>query len=188
MPEFQNGVSSRGDSDGQPVIVLRLADIKDHRISLEEPRELLISPNMIEKYHLMLGDILIIRVNGSADLVGGFVVCEERLIGIYCDHFIRMRISQDIFDPRFLALIGASQLIRNRIKDLSVTTAGQKTVNQGHIGSLAVPILSIPEQHRIVTKINELMALCDQLKSRITQASQLQKKLADVVVELAIAS
>ena len=51
---------------------------------------------------------------------------------------------------------------------------------------LATPPL--PEQHRIVTKIDELMALCDQLKSRITQASQLQKKLADVVVEQAIAS
>ena len=41
---------------------------------------------------------------------------------------------------------------------------------------------------RIVAKIDELMALCDQLKFRITQASQLQKKLADVVVEQAIAS
>jgi type I restriction enzyme S subunit len=46
----------------------------------------------------------------------------------------------------------------------------------------------LPEQHRIVTKVDELIALCDQLKSRITQASQLQKKLSDVVVEQAIAS
>ncbi|ALQ50705.1 restriction endonuclease subunit S [Nitrosomonas ureae] len=188
MLEFQNGVSSRGDSDGCRVIVLRLADIKNRQISLEEPRELLISQNMIEKYSLIPGDILIIRVNGSADLVGGFVVCEEHFDGIYCDHFIRMRISQSIFNPKFLVLIGASQLVRNRIKDLFVTTAGQKTVNQGHIGSLIVPILSVNEQHRIVTKVDELMILCNQLKSGITQASQLQKKLADVVVEQAIAS
>lgn len=53
-----------------------------------------------------------------------------------------------------------------------------------------MPIATPPllEQHRIVTKVDELMALCDQLKPRITQASQLQKKLADVVVEQAIAS
>ena len=44
------------------------------------------------------------------------------------------------------------------------------------------------EQHRIVAKVDELMALCDQLKSRIAQAGQLQKKLADAVVEQAIAS
>lgn len=42
------------------------------------------------------------------------------------------------------------------------------------------------EQHRIVAKVDELMAICDQLKSRITEANQLQQKLADVVVEQAI--
>jgi len=31
------------------------------------------------------------------------------------------------------------------------------------------------------------MALCDHLKSRITQAKQLQQKLADVLVEQAVA-
>ena len=79
MPEFQNGASSRGDSDGCKVIVLRLADIKNRQISLEEPRELLISQNMIEKYCLIPGDILIIRVNGSADLVGVEVIRALRL-------------------------------------------------------------------------------------------------------------
>lgn len=42
------------------------------------------------------------------------------------------------------------------------------------------------EQHRIVDKVDELMIFCDQLKSRIMQASQLQKKLADVIVEQTI--
>ena len=50
------------------------------------------------------------------------------------------------------------------------------------------PLLIPPcvEQHRIVAKVDELMALCDQLKSRIAVAKQLQQKLADVVVEQAI--
>jgi len=187
MPEFQNGASSRGDSNGELVVVLRLADIKDRRISIAEPRELLISPNMIKKYRLAKDDILIVRVNGSADLVGGFVLCDQDFDGIYCDHFIRMRISRNIFNPRFLSLLGASQLVRDRIKDLFVTTAGQKTVNQGHIGSLKLPLLSVAEQHRIVTKVDELMAICNQLKTRITQAKQLQQKLADVLVEQAVA-
>jgi len=44
----------------------------------------------------------------------------------------------------------------------------------------------LAEQHRIVAKVDELMAICDQLKFRITEANQLQQKLADVVVERAI--
>ncbi|PTQ88027.1 restriction endonuclease subunit S [Nitrosomonas ureae] len=64
----------------------------------------------------------------------------------------------------------------------------QPNLKVSDVTELMVAIPPLPEQHRIVTKVDELMALCDQLKSAITQASQLQKKLADVVVEQAIAS
>lgn len=61
-------------------------------------------------------------------------------------------------------------------------------VTLAKLNNAIIPLPPLPEQHRIVTKVDELMALCDQLKSAITQSSQLQKKLADVVVEQAIAS
>ena len=49
---------------------------------------------------------------------------------------------------------------------------------------LAFP--TFQEQYHIVAKVNELMAICGQLKSRLIEASQLQQKLADVVVEQAV--
>ena len=61
-------------------------------------------------------------------------------------------------------------------------------LNRNEAYELLIAIPPLPEQHRIVVKVDELMALCDQLKSRITQANQLQQKLADAVVEQAIAS
>ncbi|OYO30563.1 restriction endonuclease subunit S [Janthinobacterium sp. PC23-8] len=183
MPQFQNGASSRGDVDGEAVVVLRLADIKDRRIVLEDPRELLITPSLIGKYHLSKNDILIVRVNGSSDLVGGFIVCEGNFNGIYCDHFIRMKVPQNIMNSNFLGLIGSSGLIRNRINDLFITTAGQKTVNQGHISSLLVPVPSIAEQHRIVAKVDELMALCDQLEAQHSDAADAHEQLVSHLLD-----
>jgi type I restriction enzyme S subunit len=52
--------------------------------------------------------------------------------------------------------------------------------------SLPIPVPPLAEQHRIVAKVDELMTLCDHLKSRITDSNQLQKKMADVLVEQAI--
>jgi type I restriction enzyme S subunit len=49
--------------------------------------------------------------------------------------------------------------------------------------SLPIPLPPLEEQIRIVTKVNELMNLCEQLKSRITDAKKSQQKLADVLVE-----
>lgn len=51
----------------------------------------------------------------------------------------------------------------------------------------SVPIPPKKEQHRIVAKVDELMALCDRMKTRIADASALQRKLADVMVAQAVA-
>lgn len=77
LPSFQNGASSRGDKEGKEIIVLRLADIKNWSISLKDTRSLLIAESTIDRHTLRKDDILIIRVNGSADIVGRFVLCEK---------------------------------------------------------------------------------------------------------------
>ena len=57
------------------------------------------------------------------------------------------------------------------------------------LGSLRTLVIALPpfaEQHRIVAKVDELMAVCEDLKTRITAANLSQRKLADVMVEQAI--
>ena len=183
LPVFQNGASSRGDSGGVPVAVLRLADIKNGFVSLEDLRRLPIAQQDIEKYKLSDGDLLIIRVNGSVDLVGRFIPIVKAPSAIYCDHFIRMRISPKFIHLKFLSLVASSRFCRDQIGGLFVTTAGQKTVNQGHIGSLLIPLPSTAEQHRIVAKVDELMAVCDAIAARLSAARELAAKLASTVAE-----
>lgn len=50
-----------------------------------------------------------------------------------------------------------------------------------------VPIPPVAEQHRIVAKASELMALCDALKARLADAQITQRHLADAIVEQAVA-
>ncbi|MCM5557501.1 restriction endonuclease subunit S [Pleomorphomonas sp. JP5] len=187
-PEFQNGVSSRGDIGGRPVTVLRLADVEDTRISLSDSRELNIDRKSILKYGLKFGDILIVRVNGSSDIVGKFVLVDDPGDSIYCDHFIRMRLSSEIIDPFYLEVYSQSQIMRERIRKLFITTAGQKTVNQSHICSLPIPLPPLAEQHRIVAKVDELFALCDSLKAQIAESRAVQRQLATALVEQALAA
>ncbi|ADL56910.1 restriction endonuclease subunit S [Gallionella capsiferriformans] len=67
------------------------------------------------------------------------------------------------------------------------TGAVQSFVSLGIIRNYLYAMPPLAEQHRIIAKVDELMGLCDQLKSRITDASRLQQKLADVLVEQAVA-
>ena len=97
-------------------------------------------------------------------------------------------INPDEFHRKYVKLF--FEKIYDEIRELAAGGA-QPNLNLNKVKKTTLPLPPLAEQHRIVTKIDELMALCDQLKSRITQASQLQKKLADGadgVVEQAIAS
>ncbi len=84
----------------------------------------------------------------------------------------------------FLHLVLISQHVQQTVMDVQVGVS-REGLSIGKLGQFIIPVPSLAEQHRIVAKVDELMALCDQLKSRITDASRLQQKLADVLVEQA---
>lgn len=63
-PEFQNGLSSRGSSSGKDSVVIRLADIKNWKVSFADTRAIAITDSEKQKYCLDKNDILIVRVNG----------------------------------------------------------------------------------------------------------------------------
>ncbi|MCT8337555.1 hypothetical protein FKB36_08670 [Methanoculleus sp. Afa-1] len=50
-----------------------------------------------------------------------------------------------------------------------------------------IPLPPLAEQHRIVAKVNVLMALCDDLEARIRKRQEVQTKLLEsVIAEMAI--
>ena len=63
----------------------------------------------------------------------------------------------------------------------------QPNLKMADVTSLVIPIPPAAEQHRIVAKVDQLMALCDQLKNRVAEARQLHEQLATTLVEQAVA-
>ena len=63
----------------------------------------------------------------------------------------------------------------------------QPFVSLGFLRKLVIALPPVAEQHRIVAKVDELMALCDTLKARLNDAQTTQVQLADAVVEQAVA-
>jgi type I restriction enzyme, S subunit len=56
-------------------------------------------------------------------------------------------------------------------------------IGVGKIKSLVLPLPPLAEQHRIVAKVDTLMALCDALESRLKERAGLQGRLAGAVVK-----
>jgi type I restriction enzyme S subunit len=62
----------------------------------------------------------------------------------------------------------------------------QPALNGKKVRSFRFPLAPILEQHRIVSKVEELLALCDQLKDCFNDAQITQMHLADAIAEQAL--
>ncbi len=60
-------------------------------------------------------------------------------------------------------------------------------LNQKALNSFLVAVPPLPEQHRIVARVEQLRRLCAQLRERLTEARRTQSQLADALVAAVVA-
>lgn len=65
--------------------------------------------------------------------------------------------------------------------------ASQGNLNLGLIRTFKIPLPPFAEQHRIVTKVGELMILCDRLEVALTKADTTRRRLLESLLEEALA-
>lgn len=140
--------------------------------------------DFVDDRHIINNGSFLISWSGTPGTSFGAFIWHGGKAALNQHIFSCFQIGQPYFDE-FLELA-----INTRLEELIAKAhggAGLQHVTKGKLEALTLVLPSIAEQHRIVAKVDELMALCDQLKSRIAKASQLQQKLADVMVEQAVA-
>lgn len=98
-----------------------------------------------------------------------------------------LKLPKSVNFSRYLHVALSSPLMYLQYNQIKAGGSHTNKLNLGDIPRLIVPIPPLVEQQRIVAKVDELMTLCDQLKSRLTEAGRLQQTLADVLVEKAVA-
>jgi type I restriction enzyme S subunit len=82
-------------------------------------------------------------------------------------------------NPEFLAL--PLQVILNFLHaDTSQTTVKHLSAKQ--VNGIYLPLPPLAEQHRIVAKVDELMALCDQLEAQLTTAEADSRRLLEAML------
>jgi len=139
------------------------------------------------EYEVQPSDFLISRAN-TAELVARSVVVPDSTPQklMMSDKIIRFSFTKKI-NTRYINLFNNCSYARSYYLSVAGgTSSSMKNVSRAQIQALAIPMPPINEQHRIVQKVDELMALCDQLKDRLNQASETRCQLAEAVVTNAL--
>lgn len=157
IEKMQNGLSKRKGDEGNNIGVLRLANLGEDDLVLDDLRYILLTEKEEKNYLFSKDDVIMIRVNGSKDNVARQIVIntDEKLA--FCDHIIRIKYNPNIV-ARYVMYFSKTNAYRKYVEDNMVSSAGQNTISRKGLASLVIPLPSIEEQDEIVRLIDDLLA------------------------------
>ncbi|MEW6168645.1 MAG: restriction endonuclease subunit S, partial [Pseudomonadota bacterium] len=132
-------------------------------------------PKTVDNRHLIRDGEFLISWSGTPGTSFGAFIWTRGPAALN-QHIFRCIQRGRAFMPEFLKLAINSQL------DVLIAQAqggvGLQHVTKGTLEALPLPLPPLPEQHRIVAKVDELMALCDRLEAARAQREATRDRLA----------
>ena len=105
---------------------------------------------------------------------------------LYPDLIIKVRLTKSV-DLRYIHLCSTAPYARAYFgRNASGAQSTMPKINHDILVNLPIPIPPAAEQHRIVAKVDELMALCDQLEVTLTTTQTEASRLLESVLHHAL--
>ena len=166
------GYTASADHSAQSVRLLRITDIQDNKVDWETVPGCNARKEDVGQYLLAYNDILIARTGGTVGK--SYLVQEINLDAVFASYLIRVVPSGRI-NVMFVKCFAEGPLYWKQLY-AACSGTGQPNVNGTSLSQLLLALPPLPEQHRIVARIDQLMARCDALEKLRKQREE--KRLA----------
>jgi len=109
-------------------------------------------------------------------------VPDEYEEGIINQALLRVRIESKLISDSFFKMLFRSPYFQNQIFGNSTGMAIPNVKGVKELKAIPLPLPPLAEQHRIVAKVDELMALCDQMEDRLTTTATARRQLLEATL------
>jgi len=181
------GTSQQSHHSDLGVPVLKMGDIQGGKLLLGGQKKVSASIDDLPTLYLENSDLLYNRTN-SAELVGktGIYIGNDNEY-TFASYLIRIRCSKKSTSPAYFNMAMNAPCFREtQIIPHLKQQCGQANVNGTILKNMLVPLPPLAEQHRIVARVDELMALCDQLETQLITTATDSRRLLEAVLRDAI--
>ncbi len=172
------GFTASANAALKEVRMLRITDIQDNSVDWLNVPGCVINKENVNQYKLEKGDILIARTGGTIGKT--FLVRDIPVTAVFASYLIRIQGTKYVFDE-YLKCFLESPLYWEQLR-AGTRGTGQPNVNGQTLGNLILPLPPLAEQHRIVARVDELMALCDRLEASLVEGEATRRRLLDAVL------
>lgn len=186
VSDIRYGTAKKSYPEKRGTAVLRIPNVSDGHINLVDLKYTNFDDQELRKLALQLGDILVVRSNGSPDLVGRVAMVTEAEAGLaYAGYLIRLRPNINKIKPEYLKYILGSPQIRNTIKAIIRSSNGIHNINSGELSSLEFPCPELDEQSEIVRRIETGFVWLNRVSNEHAAASDLLSALDPSLLQVA---
>jgi len=182
IASFRNGVNFTKSSKGRVVKIVGVKDFQNRFAVPTEGLEAVTINGEVNKDDLLRGnDLLTVRSNGNIQLIGRTMVVDECPANtIHSGFTIRTRLTVDSVFSQYLCHFMRSRGTRRRMID-GGTGTNIKSLNQGTLTKLLVPLPSHDEQKRIAKRLDGFAQRTDRLtdvyKQKLVALERLKQSL-----------
>jgi type I restriction enzyme S subunit len=172
------GYTASAKSELKDVRLLRITDIQNNFVDWPSVPGCEIAKDDVAQYQLERSDILVARTGGTVGKT--YLVQDVPVVAVFASYLIRIQGGSALFD-RYLKLFLESPTYWVQLEE-GARGAAQPNVNGQTLGRMVVSVPPLAEQRRIVAKVDQLMALVDELEAQLAASRATAAKLLSALV------
>ncbi len=149
---------------------LRVANVYYNNLDLSEIKTIGVMENEIEKCLLKRNDLLFVEGNGSKSQIGRVAIWNDSIKNcLHQNHIIKGRPLGNMLSQYILFYL-ISKGGRKQIVDAAKSTSGLYTLSTNKVKGLLVPYCDLPQQKKLLDRINACLSVCDSIEKAVDTA------------------
>lgn len=164
------GTSEKCVPDGPGPAVVRIPNLINGRIDLSDEKRIASVSCDVERYRLIPGDLLIVRTNGSVDLIGRSAVVQDGVDAAFASYLIRYQLRPDRVIPEWVQAMLSTPQVRAKIESLAASSAGQHNLSLGKLNPLELPVPTLEVQAACLSRLADIEDHVSRLRAELSTA------------------
>ena len=162
------GTSVKCTQDGAGPPVIRIPNVRSGKLDMTDVK-FATTQDFQDGAFVEPGDLLLVRTNGSRELIGRGLVLVRNLAEqhAFASYVIRYRLLGSHLLWRWVDLVWKSRMVRKILEGRAKTTAGQYNLSLATLSDVAIPLPPAREQERILEEVAGRFDAVEAFDSRV---------------------
>lgn len=189
LARSEYGTSTKCNYEFAGPPVLRIPNIVRGKVDLNDLKFAAETHHLSDDHALQVGDMLMVRTNGSVGLIGRTAVIRTELPSKhwFASYLLRFRfIEQDVL-PLWVSNYLWSDRARAWIERNAASSAGQHNVSLTLMSGADIPVPPLAEQERIVAEVERRLSVLDRMEAEVTANLKRAESLRQAILRNAFA-